>query len=116
MSFSARGSPDSVQRRRLEMPQFFSTERVKARRSSMLRRMYSAASGWSVGSGEVERETGTVLLERLPRGVRAARVAAMKLGLLVSTLACKCPLEPPPPTLPAAAAAAPGSPSLELEL
>ena len=31
MSFSARGSPDSVQRRRLEMPQCFSTERVKAR-------------------------------------------------------------------------------------
>ncbi len=31
MSFWARGSPDSVQRRRLLMPQFFSTERVKAR-------------------------------------------------------------------------------------
>ena len=35
MSFSARGSPDSVQRRRLEMPQCFSTERVKARSFSM---------------------------------------------------------------------------------
>ena len=31
MSFWARGSPDSVQRRRLLMPQFFSTDRVKAR-------------------------------------------------------------------------------------
>src|ERR1017187_8772871 len=31
ISFSARGSPDSVQRRRPEMPQFFSTSRVKAR-------------------------------------------------------------------------------------
>ena len=31
MSFSARGSPDSVQSRRLEMPEFFSTDRVKAR-------------------------------------------------------------------------------------
>ena len=31
MSFSASGSPDSVQSRRLEMPEFFSTDRVKAR-------------------------------------------------------------------------------------
>src|ERR1035441_8369117 len=37
ISFSARGSPDSVQRRRLEMPQFFSTRRVKARSFSMFR-------------------------------------------------------------------------------
>ena len=44
MSFSARGSPDSVQSRRLEMPQFFSTSRVKARSFSMFCWMWSWAS------------------------------------------------------------------------
>ena len=39
MSFSASGSPDSVQSRRLEMPQCFSTKRVKARSISTFRLM-----------------------------------------------------------------------------
>ena len=53
MSFSARGLPDSAQRRRLEMPQFFSTRRVKARSFSTFCWMWiCAVSSRASSSGD----------------------------------------------------------------
>ena len=58
MSFWARGSPDSVQSRRLLMPQFFSTERVKARSISTFCWMCLVAAASSSSSSRVSASHG----------------------------------------------------------
>jgi len=58
MSFWARGSPDSVQRSRLLMPQFFSTESVKARSISTFCWMCLVAASSSCSSSRVSASQG----------------------------------------------------------